>query len=248
MAQTLMQANLPSFPNISTPLTLSYAAIMLIQTEGIVLHSFSFKSQAMISKIYTLDTGLNSYMVHGVRSPKASKKFHQAFFQPLQMLHIIFQQKETVQINTLKEAKLSYMYKNLSVHATSAPYVWMMASALHTLLHDPDEEVFAFLKEHLMQIDKLTDTLPTAQKNHVAYSYCSLQFLIKLTKVIGIDWGAHSHHHVHALLHKAYHEEYGVLFPCSAKETEEAWQNLLLYYATYLVPLRLEKLLNYVKQ
>ena len=70
------------------------------KTQGFVLQSIRYGDTSLIVKVYTLDGGLQSFMVKGVRG-KASHN-RAAFFQPMTFL-------DFVQKNNPKSNGLAYM-------------------------------------------------------------------------------------------------------------------------------------------
>ena len=57
---------------------------MLQKTEGIVIHTIQYSDTSLITKIFTADYGLISFMIKGTRGKKSSNKA--VLFQPLNLL------------------------------------------------------------------------------------------------------------------------------------------------------------------
>ena len=85
---------------------------MLQNTRGVVLSHIKYRETSLIVKIYTEAFGLQTYIVNGVRSSKASKS-KSAFFQPLMLLDLIVYHKDGQSMHHIKEIKTAYIFKNI---------------------------------------------------------------------------------------------------------------------------------------
>jgi len=77
---------------------------MLQKTEGIVIYTIPYSDTSIITKIFTADYGLVSFMIRGTRGKKTSNKA--VLFQPLSVLAIDMYYQENKNLQTVKESKL----------------------------------------------------------------------------------------------------------------------------------------------
>ena len=69
---------------------------------------------SLIANCYTLEFGLQSYMLKGILS-RGKKKNHRSLFEPLTLLELVASQNKQNKIGYMDEAKLAYVF-------TSIPY------------------------------------------------------------------------------------------------------------------------------
>lgn len=148
---------------------------MLHKTKGIVLRTVDYSDTSIITKIYTEQFGIQSYLIKGAKRKKASVKAN--LFQPFALLELVVYKKEKKQLQTLKEARPE-------IHFTSIPHKPIKISILFFLneivfkcLHEEENnpELFSFLHETIQ-------TLDSADKN---YSALHLIFLLRFSRFLG---------------------------------------------------------------
>ena len=81
---------------------------MVSKTNGIVLNYIKYKETSIISKIYTKEFGLKSYLINGIRTKKG--KFNISSFQPLSLLELVVYENKNSQIGRIKELKFDKIY------------------------------------------------------------------------------------------------------------------------------------------
>ena len=144
-------------------------------TKGIVFQSVKYSESSIIVKIYTEALGLQSYIIKGVRSKKAKMKT--ALFQPLQMLEITANHRETKNLNFLKEARVGYAYQTI-------PFDMAKRSVLMFI----DEILVRSIKEesaNQMLFDWLWQSLVWYDLTEKPNPDFHLVFMIQLTKFLG---------------------------------------------------------------
>ena len=68
-----------------------------------MLKNIAYGEHSVISRIYTRDLGLRSYIINGVRKPKS--KINMAILQPLNLLDLEVYEKESSDLQRIKEIK-----------------------------------------------------------------------------------------------------------------------------------------------
>jgi DNA repair protein RecO (recombination protein O) len=76
---------------------------MLQKTSGIVLGFLRYGDSSIITRVYTEEYGLQSYIVNGVRSAKAKNKI--SLYQPLTLLDLVVYHKENKDLKRISEVK-----------------------------------------------------------------------------------------------------------------------------------------------
>lgn len=148
---------------------------MLYKTEGIVLNYIKYKDTSIITKIYTRKFGLQSYIVNGVRSPKA--KFKIALFQPLTLLDMVVYYKKNANLNRLSELKCPHPQRSIAMDIRKSSIAIFVGEMLYKLLKEEveDEALFSFLWQSIQ-------VLENQQEN---FSNFHLQFILKLSRYLG---------------------------------------------------------------
>lgn len=156
---------------------------MIHKTKAIALARIPFKEHTLIVKAYTELFGLQSYIVHGVRSA-GKKRMNPALFEPLQLLDMVVYHKKTREIQRLTEARICKPYQSLSHEADKQIYLLVMAELLLRITEAYDEQRpldprFRFLSDSLYAFDALRD----------GYSIFFFQFCVKLSQHLGLAIG-----------------------------------------------------------
>jgi DNA repair protein RecO (recombination protein O) len=126
---------------------------MLQKTEGIVIHSLPYSDTSIITKVFTLEYGLVSFMIKGTRGKKTSNKA--VLFQPLTVLQLDIYYKENKNLQTVKETKLAFNPVGIhgNVHKTSV--VLFIAEVLQKLFkeHYNNVALFELLRNRIQQLN-----------------------------------------------------------------------------------------------
>ena len=148
---------------------------MLHKTEGIVLNYIKYKDTSIITKIYTSQFGLQSYIVNGVRSPKAKLKI--AFFQPLTLLDMVVYYKKNASLNRISELKCPHPQKSMAMDIRKSSIAIFVGEMLYKLLKEETEEeaLFSFLWQSIQVLENQQDN----------FSNFHLQFMLKLSRYLG---------------------------------------------------------------
>jgi len=155
---------------------------MITKTRGIVLNYIKYGDTSIICKIYTEQFGLQSYIINGIRK---SKSKNIGLFQPLNILDLVVYHKKTSGLQRIKESKLDYAYKTLHLDMKKISVCFFLSEFLTKISQNDDNQKdnFDFMKDSLIVFDRL----------EINYSNFHIQFLIKLSKYLGIDIGNSKH-------------------------------------------------------
>ena len=147
---------------------------MIVKTKAIVLRVVKFKDTSLIVKCYT-ELGIKSYLLKGILSNRKSK-LKAAYFQLLNILDLIAYHNKKGNLNSIKEAKISYPLNNISTNMGKQSIVMFLAEILNYALQEEEanKTLFQFLKKSLKFLDK-----------EKKIGNFHLMFLLKLTGFLG---------------------------------------------------------------
>jgi len=150
---------------------------MLYKTRGIVLHSVKYSESSLIVKVYTETFGLQSYLLKGIRSPKA--KTRSALFQPLTLLDLVVYHKEKSSLHPVKEVRLSIPTHSTSSDIRKSSIALFLAELIYRTIRE--EETNKVLFEFLWNGFILLDTTEEPVSNF------HLLFAVKLCRFLGFQ-------------------------------------------------------------
>ena len=150
---------------------------MVSKTNGIVLNYIKYKETSIISKIYTKEFGLKSYLINGVRTKKG--KFNISSFQPLSLLELVVYENKNSEIGRIKELKFDKIYfSNHHVQKKISICLFISEVLLKLItIQVPDKNQFNFVRNSLIELDKIEDN----------YENFHIIFLIKFSKYLGFE-------------------------------------------------------------
>jgi DNA repair protein RecO (recombination protein O) len=148
---------------------------MLLKTKGIVLNQIKYRETSIITKIYTEDFGLKSYIVNGVRTKSSKTKI--GLFQPLTLLDLVVYYKEKTTLHRISEIKCYSPYKSIPFEIKKSSIVLFLSEILNKTLKEEisNKELFDFLSTSLIYFDEVKED----------YHNFHLQFLFQLSAFLG---------------------------------------------------------------
>ncbi len=149
---------------------------MLQKTRGIALSYIRYRETSIISRVYTEDFGLQSYIVNGVRSAK-SKSNRIALFQPLTLLDMVVYYKADRELHRLSEVKTSHPFQSLPFEVTKSTIALFVTEMLNKVLKEEagSPTLFQFLVNAVLFLEEA----------HTNYENFHLSFLLKLSFFLG---------------------------------------------------------------
>ena len=147
---------------------------MLVDTKAIVLTSLKFGEADLIVKCFTQE-GVKTYLLKRILTSK-SKKVNVAYFQPLTQLSVIATHNTKGNLNSIREARISYLYKSVSINIFKQSIALFLAEVLANTLHEDenDTNLFAYIETAFIWLD-----------NHNETANFHILFLLNLTKYLG---------------------------------------------------------------
>ncbi|EJF52484.1 DNA repair protein RecO [Saprospira grandis DSM 2844] len=149
---------------------------MLKQIEGLVLRTVDYSESSVICDLFSRELGRRSYMVHGVRKPKA--KITKALLRPMSWVELVVYHNEERDLNKVKEIRPSYIYQIIPFDiARSNMALFMVELAQKGLQEEgPQEELYNFLWVYFNQLD---------QKESPAWANLHLHFMVHFSAELG---------------------------------------------------------------
>lgn len=151
---------------------------MLVKTKAIVLTSLKYGESDLIIKCFT-EEGVKSYLLKRIlksKNNKASLTVSIAYFQPLTQLYLTANHNNKGNLNSIQEARISYLYQTISTDIFKQSIVLFLAETLSNSLHEEEKNprLFQFIETALIWLD-----------THENTANFHLLFLLNLTKYLG---------------------------------------------------------------
>jgi DNA repair protein RecO (recombination protein O) len=153
---------------------------MLHKTRGIVLGHIKYGDTSIISKIYTEEFGLQTYIVNGVRSKSSKNKI--ALFQPLTLLDMVVYYKENREINRISEMKCNTVFHSIPFEQKKICIVIFISELLTKTIKEQhsNKELFEWILHSIAYLDEVSEK----------YENLHLQFMIQLAAFLGFSPGS----------------------------------------------------------
>ena len=108
---------------------------MYLQTRGKVLSSLRYKETSIISKIYTAQKGIQSYVANGVRKKNGGK----VYYQPLNIVELTAYYKKNNAIHRIREIKSPIVYSSIPFHVLKSSVALFLGEVLSKCLKEEEE-------------------------------------------------------------------------------------------------------------
>ena len=148
---------------------------MNYKTEAIVLHSFKYGESRMIIDVFSREAGRLSLIASLPKTPRGRLK--KQYFQPMTMLEIAFDQRQRVQLQQLKDARLLHPYTSLFLSPEKMAISLFVAEFLYHALRSEqrNEPLFAYIFDSMQWLDIATG----------GFANFHLTFLMRLSRFLG---------------------------------------------------------------
>src|SRR5437868_15396845 len=112
---------------------------MLHKTRGIVFKTTDYGESSVIVQIFTEKFGLQSYIINGVKKPKA--KITRNMLQPLHLLDLVVYYKNTGAVQRIKELKNAPLLQNIPYNVLKSGIALFLNEVLYKAVKQqtPDE-------------------------------------------------------------------------------------------------------------
>jgi DNA repair protein RecO (recombination protein O) len=149
---------------------------MLVSGEGIILNCVKYGDNNVIANIYTREWGRQAYIVTISRTRKSGNK--SGMLQPLFFVNFVAYQKDSREIQRIKEIKNQPAYQSIPFNMVKTAQVIFLAELLSKILREQESspDTFGFIQNSLLYYD--------LSEAHSANFH--LWFLFRLTEYTGI--------------------------------------------------------------
>ena len=129
---------------------------MLQKTNGIVLRSIKYGDSSLITTIFTSVSGVQTYIVQGVRSAKQGKN-RAGTFQPGMLLDLVVYRQPQKNMQRIREFQPAYIYTDLQENVVKNSIVLFSVELLLRLLpeHAPLEDLFDLTYSYFIALDQM---------------------------------------------------------------------------------------------
>ncbi|MES2810176.1 MAG: DNA repair protein RecO [Bacteroidota bacterium] len=148
---------------------------MLHKTRGIVLKTTDYGESSVIVQVFTEKLGLQSYIINGVKKPKA--KISRNMLQPLHLLDMVVYHKSAGNVQRISELKTSPVLQSIPYDVIKSSMAIFLNEVLYKSIKQQtaDEHLFDFVFSAIEWLDHQSGGLANFH----------LLFLIKLTRYLG---------------------------------------------------------------
>jgi len=148
---------------------------MQLKTKAIVISTLKYGEADLIAKCFTLDRGLVSYMLKGIRKSKRGK-LRVSMFQQLSLLEIEAFHKENKNLQYMKEVRTFHPYQSLQSNVYKSTMVIFLAEVLKGSIQEEEKNqaLFYFLEDSFLYLDQSE-----------SFKNFHLLFIVRLTEFLG---------------------------------------------------------------
>jgi len=148
---------------------------MLHKTRGIVLKTTLYSESSVVVQIFTDKFGIQSYMVNGVKRPKA--KIRMNMLQPLHLVDMVVYHKVNSSIQRISELRPSPVFRSIPYDIIKSTIIMFLNEVLYKSIRqqNTDENIFDYIFNAISWFDE------TAEANASFH----LAFLLKLSRFLG---------------------------------------------------------------
>jgi DNA repair protein RecO (recombination protein O) len=131
---------------------------MVEKTRGIILHQIKYTDSGIVAQLYTRKFGRQSFLIRGMRNRKSGK--HNILFQPMFILDLEVNYKESRDMNFLKEFSVSYSPYDIYADVRKSCVAIFLGEVLSAVLREesPHEEMFDYIEKSIIYFDRCRES------------------------------------------------------------------------------------------
>lgn len=155
---------------------------MLHKTRGIVLKTTLYGESSVVVQIFTEKFGIQSYMINGVKKPRA--KIRMNMLQPLHLAELVVYHKSNTSIQRISEFRPTPIFSSIPYDIVKSTMVIFLNEVLYKSIRQQttDEHLFEFIFNAVCWLDE-------SKEMNVNYH---LSFLLKLSRFLGFAPSTHA--------------------------------------------------------
>lgn len=122
-------------------------------TQGIVFRKMKYSETSIIADIYTLDKGLRSYIIGGVRKSKA--RVSAAMFDHMNIVEVTAYDSKEDKLARIKEIHLDHIYTKLTSDVVKSSLGIFLLEITRDCIkeREPNESLYQFIKDWFVYLD-----------------------------------------------------------------------------------------------
>ena len=150
---------------------------MIVNSKAIVISALKYGEADLIVNLYSLESGLRTYMLRGILKSKKGK-FKASQFQLLTQLEIVASHKNKGTLEYLKDAKVINTYTSLHTNVIKASVAMFIAEVLKSAIREEEANplLYHFLETAFGWLDL-----------HDKIANFHIMFLLKLSGFLGFQ-------------------------------------------------------------
>lgn len=150
---------------------------MIINTEGIVFRTTRYSETSIIADVFTLEKGLMSYIMGGVRKKKS--RVSPGLFQVMSIVDVIVYHSEANKLHRMKEIHAAYHYQSIPFDVRKSSIMLFLAELCSRTIRETEAnpELFYFIKNQLVRLDEREED----------FANTHLLFMIGLAAQLGFE-------------------------------------------------------------
>lgn len=148
---------------------------MLHKIKGIVLKTTNYSESSVVVQIFTNKFGIQSYLINGVKKPKAKISIN--MLQPLHLLDLVVYHKTHSSLQRVSELRPSPVFRSIPYDVVKSTITLFLNEVLYKSIRQQteDEQLFEFIFNAMAWFDETVD---------IPVNF-HLSFLMKLTRFLG---------------------------------------------------------------
>ena len=150
---------------------------MLHKVKGIVLKTTNYSETSVIVQVLTDKFGMQSYLINGVKKPKAKIKMN--MLQSLHLLDMVVYHKANTNIQRISELRQTPVFKTIPYDIIKTSIIIFLNEVLYKSIRQQsaDESLFDYIFNAIARFDEVEEVNPNFH----------LSFLLKLTRFLGFS-------------------------------------------------------------
>ena len=150
---------------------------MLHKVRGIVLKTTNYSESSVVVQVLTDKFGMQSYLINGVKKPKAKVKMN--MLQSLHLLDMVVYHKMNTNIQRVSEVRPTPVFKRIPYDIVKSSIVIFLNEVLYKSIRQQsaDDDLFNYIFNSIAWFDESDELNPNFH----------LAFLLKLTRFLGFS-------------------------------------------------------------
>jgi len=154
---------------------------MLHKIKGIVLKTTNYSESSVVVQVFTDKFGMQSYLINGVKKPKAKIKMN--MLQPLHLLDMVVYHKASTSIQRVSEVRQVPVFKTIPYDVVKSSIIIFLNEVLYKSIRQQsaDDGLFDYIFNSIAWFDESDFITPNYH----------LSFLLKLSRFLGFSPNDH---------------------------------------------------------